>query len=207
MGQLVDTAGPQIRARVTQDSWSTLRAIGHGPESLWKAGPPHGISDLSTIRPGEMVEAAGHRTRGRVARASWSIPRSLGPKCESPGTAGQPHVSSNSGPRHAGQLVNTAGHKNRARYAGESWSNPWALGHRPEWPGIACRPPDHRTRARDIWDSWWTLRALGLNRELRERAGRNRVPSDTSASHPGQLVNPVLSQTWAESARDIWSNT
>ena len=36
-GQLVDTAGSLIQARIIQDSWGTPRDFGHGPESTGTA--------------------------------------------------------------------------------------------------------------------------------------------------------------------------
>ena len=67
---LFDIAGPQAQSRVTQDSWLTPQAFGHGAETPWIAGRHHGPLDRSAIRPGELVKTEGSQTWALVARES-----------------------------------------------------------------------------------------------------------------------------------------
>ena len=172
------------------EGWSTPRDIAPEHDSPRGDGRSCGASDKGPSGPGQLVNPAFPRTQVRVTRDSWSTPRVFKQWPETRGTAGQHRGPLDPSSIRRGELVKSICPRTQARVARDSLSTPG--------------PSDPGPRR---MDSWWTPRALGLNRELRERAGRNRVPSDTSASHPGQLVNPVLSQTWAESARDIWSNT
>ena len=72
--QLVETVGPQTRARFPGESWSTLRDLGPRPESPGTAGPHRGPSDSTASRPGQLVNTEGLRTRAPVARDKWSTP-------------------------------------------------------------------------------------------------------------------------------------
>ena len=62
-GKLFDTVGHQAQSPVTQDNWSTLWALGHGPELPRSAGIPSGLSDTNVIRPRELGETVGNRTQ------------------------------------------------------------------------------------------------------------------------------------------------
>ena len=87
--QLVETVGPQTRARFPGESWSTLRDLGPRPESPGTAGPHRGPSDSTASRPGQLVNTEGLRTRAPVARDKWSTPWVPGPGPESRVTAGR----------------------------------------------------------------------------------------------------------------------
>ena len=67
-GELVDSAGHGAGARVTQESWSTLRAIGFERDSPRRAGRNRRPSDTSASPPGQLVDPSGPRTRARVTR-------------------------------------------------------------------------------------------------------------------------------------------
>ena len=71
-GKLFDTVGHQAQSPVTQDNWSTLWALGHGPESPPSAGLPSEQSDPSVIRLRELGETAGNRTQAGDTRDSWA---------------------------------------------------------------------------------------------------------------------------------------
>ena len=86
-GQLVNTAGPRVRARVARGIRSTPRDIRHGRESPGTAGRPW-PSDPNASRPEELVHTAGPKAWAGVAQDSWSTPSALGPEPHSPGTAG-----------------------------------------------------------------------------------------------------------------------
>ena len=61
LGQLIDTEGPLVWARVTRDSRSH-----------------HGKSDTGPSHPGELVDSAGTGTRAQVALDIWWTTRALG---------------------------------------------------------------------------------------------------------------------------------
>ena len=145
----------------------------------------------------------------------------LRPERESPSTADQPQGSSDTTPGHSGVLLDPAGNQTLARVPHDSWSTLRDLGHGPELSWTAGRIHGLRTRvqvAQDSWstppsvrlarvarDIWLNTRALGHGRESAGRAGPPCGPSDTGASHPGQLVDPTGSKTLARVARDICS--
>ena len=91
LGQLFDPAGPQTWARVTQESWSTPLALGHGHELPGGTGRHRGPSDSSASRLGYLVDSMGPQTFSRV-----------------PGTAGRPHKSSDTSASGPGLLIDPA---------------------------------------------------------------------------------------------------
>ena len=93
--QEFDPTAPRARSRVTQESWSTPRAVGHGPKSPGTVGPPrepseedpsHLVELVNRTRPsdpgpsclGQLVDPRGPRTQQRDTRDSWSTPWALG---------------------------------------------------------------------------------------------------------------------------------
>ena len=84
--------------------------------------------------------------------------------------------------------MNPAVHRARPRGARDSWST---AGPR-TWAGVT-------------WDSWSTPRALGLNRESRETAGRPRGLSDTDPRPSELLVNPARPRVQSPVAQERWS--
>ena len=196
-GQLVDPTGPWARARVAQETWSTMWALRPGPDSPNILGGPRGHSDTSERRLGLLVEPTGNRTQSRVTRDSWSNPRVFGHGPESPWMPGLHRGPSEQGPTRL-----------------DSWSKLRALRPKHEWPRRAVRArrpseparinpgelidttgPRPRARVpRDSWsttDAWSTQLALGLKHEWPVRAGRPRWPFETGASHLGELVDPT----------------
>ena len=111
------------------------------------------------------------------------MPRALGHGLESPGKAGRHRGPSGQVPSLPGQLVDTSGPREKAQVSRDSWSIPRGLGYSPELPGRAGQNREPSTLT-----EW-----LGT-------AGRPHSPSDTSMSHPGQLVDPAGYQTWARVA-------
>ena len=125
-GQLVNPAGPRAwaRARVDWDSWMSLPALGHGPESPRAAGRHGGHSATGPCHLGQLVDPAGPGTCARVPRDCWSTPRDLRPRPESRGQAGRSRRSS---------------HTTWRRVARDSWMTLRALGHRTESPWTGGR--------------------------------------------------------------------
>ena len=119
------------------------------------------------------------------------------------------------------QLVNTTCPRTLARVNRDMWSNTQAFGPSPSlWS--ACRPrgtsdqitsrpgqmvqaAGHRTRARIIWDSWWTPQELEQMHESSGTAGRPRRTAGPGLSRPGQLVDPTGIKTCSRIARETWS--
>ena len=91
---VVEPAGHRSLARVLQDSWSTLQAIGPKPDC-----------------PGELVNPVDPRNRARVAKECWSTPRPLGPEREAPGRVGLTCGSSDPSPSRTGRLVDPVEHR------------------------------------------------------------------------------------------------
>ena len=158
-GQLVNTASPGTRARVTWDSLSTLRAIGPEPESPGKAGLPHGPSDLSASCPVQLVDIAGLRH---------------GP--ETPGRAVRHRRHWNTAPEPTRHVVEPAGYRSRARVLWDSWSTVQAIGPKPDCPGELVKPAGPRTRARVAKECLSTPRAFGPACEWPGSACRPRGP-------------------------------
>ena len=52
---------------------------------------------------------------------------------------------------------------------------------------------------------WSNPRGIGAGRETSETAGQHRGPSDTSPSHPGELIDPAGPRTCSRVARESWS--
>ena len=127
LGQLVDHAGLQTRARVHLDSWSTRRALGRGPESPGTACRQRMPVDPGPSPPGQVGDPVGPQTQAQVPWESWLIPRAFRPRPESPGTFGRNRGPSESGRSRPGQLVNPAGPRARARGAREAWTTPQCL--------------------------------------------------------------------------------
>ena len=71
LGHLVEPPGPQAWARVSRDSWWTLRTIGPGPEWPRTAGRHRGTSGMGPSLPD-----------------TWPTPRAIGSGRKSPRTAG-----------------------------------------------------------------------------------------------------------------------
>ena len=63
-------------------------------------------------------------------------------------------------------------------------------------PGELVNTTGTKTRARIKPESWSTPRAHVHGPKSPGRAGRHCGPSDTSASYPGQLVDPTCPGTW-----------
>ena len=84
--------------------------------------------------------------------------------------------------------MNPAVHRARPRGARDSWSTAGPS----TWAGVT-------------WDSWSTPRALGLNRESRETAGRPRGLSDTDPRPSELLVNPARPRVQSPVAQERWS--
>ena len=146
-GELVDPAVPRTRdestriagryhgsstlARVSQDSWSKKRAIGHGTDSPRTAGRPRGISGTGPSHLGVLVDSAGHRperelpgmlintagprTLARVAPFRRSTPRGLGHEDQSSGTAGGHLRPLDTDTSRLGQMFDPTGHGTRTR--------------------------------------------------------------------------------------------
>ena len=159
-GQLVAPAGPRALARVTQDSWSNPRALGHERDSPGSAGQPRGPSDpgssaldsRTTPRalgpgpwsPGTAGRTSLVRTWPRDAQECLSTKRALGHGAESPGTAVR-----HPGPRARSESPGRAGRLNGPLFLGPS-----PLGQLINTAGL-------RTRGQVAWDSWPTSWALG----------------------------------------------
>ena len=184
------TEGPRTRTRVAWEIWSTLRALGHLPESPGSGDRPH-----------------DPLTRARDARDRWLTPGALGHMCESPGkavqhpgtrarfelpgTAGQPRGPSEPGLSHPGQLVDPASPREWARVPRECWSTPKFLGTRLEFPGQLVKPVGPQKPAQFTRKSWWTPRAIVPGPELPGSAGRPCGPSVPGLRLPGQLFDPA----------------
>ena len=179
-GQLVDWVGPQKKAQIMQDSWSTPRDLRPGPESHGTADRTCGHSDPGPRRPGQLVNHPVPRTQARVAQKSWSSPRAIGAGPEWSGTAGRLRGPLGTSPSRPGDLVDTVGTRTLAQFNR----------HRINLAGT-------RTLARVTRDCWSTPRAFGPKRESPGTAGRPRRSLDPSASVPGQLVDPEGVQTKA----------
>ena len=159
-GELVNPAGHWALARIALDSWSNLRALGHGPESPGTAGiPPDprtqarvardscltpGPSGTVLSHPGPLVNTACHQTRR-----------------DSPRRAGKNHRPSDTGPSGTGQLVDPAEPLTQVQVTWDCWSTPGALGHKRECPGAAGRPLGTRRWAGVARDNLSALQALG----------------------------------------------
>ena len=123
----------------------------------------------------------------RVSRDTWLTPWDLGNGPESRDIwsttwAQEPGLSP------PGQLVNPAVHRERARGSRDSCST---VGPR-TWSGVT-------------WDSWSTPRALGLNSESLETAGRPRWLSDMHPRPSELLVNTTQPRVQSPVAQDRWS--
>ena len=70
LGELVDTTGLRTRDRVAWNTWTTPRALWHGPEWPRRPGRPDGHSDSGPIYQRHRIDLAGNRTQARVARDS-----------------------------------------------------------------------------------------------------------------------------------------
>ena len=108
-GELVDTAGPQTRARVPQETRSPGQDIGPGPESPGAAGRHRRSMGMGLSRPGTLVNTSCHRTWARVARESWSTTWAVRHVPETPRGAGRPSGPSDPSACCPGLLVNPAG--------------------------------------------------------------------------------------------------
>ena len=182
----------------------TLRGIGHVPDTPWRSARPCGPWDLGQCRTGHRVDPTGRRTRGRSpgtpgrthvpsdtgpsAWDSWSNTRTFGFGPESTRTAGRPGGPSETGPSPPGQPVDTACPWTRARVPRDRWATLWDL-----------------SRARVPWKSWLIPRAFRPRPESPRTFGRNRGPSESGRSHPGQLVDPDGPRARARVTRDAWS--
>ena len=71
---MVDTVGPQTRARVTWENWWTSQYLGPEPESPGTAGRPHVPSEQGPSRQETLVDNAGTGSRAQVTRDIWSSP-------------------------------------------------------------------------------------------------------------------------------------
>ena len=185
-GQLVDTSGPQERARVPRYSWSNPRASGPGPKTPWTTGRTQGPVDPSARHPGKLFDTAGPRAQSQVTRNSWSTPRASDPGLsrpgelvvhgthpESPGGAGRPrgHSFSSVSGRASGQ---PRGLRTRARVAGDIWSIPWVIGLWPKSPRTAGAPHGPSDMSQCRLGCWSTP-----------------VPSDPSTRSPGKLFDTM----------------
>ena len=129
-------------------------------------------------------------TRARDTRECWLTLGALGHMRESPETA----------LRHPSP-------RTWVRVARDSLSTPQALGAGPSHGGQLVEPLGIRTRVQGAWgscltpgpsgtvrvakESWSTVRTIGPERNRPGRAGRTVLPSDPSASRPGELVDPA----------------
>ena len=114
-GQLIGPAGHRTRAQIAWESWSTPRALGHGPKWPGTAGRRHGPWDIGRKGPGYLVDPARPRAQldhntspqfwGRVTRDAKSTPWYDRPGPESPWKAGRPRGTSGTGPSPPAQLV------------------------------------------------------------------------------------------------------
>ena len=100
------------------------------------------------------------------------------------GTDGRHPGHSEPGPSPPRQLVNPAVHRARSQGAQDSWST---AGPR-TWAGVT-------------WHSWSTPRALGLNRNSCETAGRTRGLSDTDPRPSELQVNPARARVQTQLPR------
>ena len=119
----VVTEGIRTLARISPDSWSTTRYLGHRPEWPVTAGETHMPSDMGLSHPRHLVDTKGLWTQATVAQDRWSTPRAVGCNREWPGTAGPTHRPSKPSQSRPGHLV-----------------DPRGLGHGPESP---LRPVRH----------------------------------------------------------------
>ena len=109
-GEMFDTAGPQIQARV--------------------AGTVGGLrrdSEQGSSRPQVRFDTAAPWTWVRDFLDSWSTPQELGAEPMSPGIFGRSRATWDTGTCHPQQLVHSAGLRNRARVARDIWSTSWTL--------------------------------------------------------------------------------
>ena len=218
----MDPAGTRTQGRVATESWSTPRDFRPGPETPGTTGGPRLPSGLGLSPPGQLVDPAGPRTQARLAWDSWSTqrdigdgpkspgtggrPRDLGPERDLPGRAGRPLRPSDTGPIAMGQLVQLMEPRTIAQVVLEGWWKPRALGPGPETPRTAGRPRGPSGTAQVAQESWWTPRVIVPERNLPGRAGRSHGPLDSSASRPGQLIDPEGLLTRAPITWDSWTN-
>ena len=179
-GELVKPGGPRTIDRVMRDCWSTLRAIGHGPESPGTPCRHHGTSKHGPSHPGHVVDPAVQRVCARVPRDSWSTPQVIGPGPKSPGTAGQNRGPLHPSAGHPGGLVNNPSPRTQAG---------------PSRPGQLVDTAGPWARAGVTPESWSTLQAIGPERDSPRRSRRNRRSSDTGPSGQGQLVDTAGPRT------------
>ena len=174
--ELVDPAGPWVRARVTRDSCSTPRALGPEWESPGQAGQHRGNSDPGPRRPVQLVDNAGTWTLARVALVRWSTLRSLGPGPESPGTDGRPPGPMDTGPSRPGERI-----------------DPWAIGAGRDSPGQLVVTAGPRTQAGVVWESWSNPRKRGPGAKSPMTAGRTRGRLEQSPNHVLAAVGWTIS--------------
>ena len=189
--QLVDPAVPRTLVFVAQDSWSTLLALGHKPESPRRAGRPPGHSDTITRRPGQLVDPAESQSLTRVTRENSSILWALGEGHESPGTVVIYCGPTGTGPILPGQLVDTAGLRTQTRVTRDRCSTPGASDLGPSRPGILVATPGPCSLSQVSWERWSTTRNLGPGPRSPVTAGRPRGNwhKDLRVSHPGQVLD------------------
>ena len=186
---MVDTVCTRSHARAPRDSWSTLRDIGHGPESPGTAGRHRGPSEKGPSCARQLVKPACSRTRTRVNQG-----------------AGRPRWPSDSTASHPRLLVEPAGSQTRIRDHQNYWSTPRVLGYRPKLPrtdGLHNGPLDtgpshpgylvdnavHLTGVRVAWVSWSPHGTSGSG----PRCPGSLVecgPKVPGPSLPGPLVDP-----------------
>ena len=162
-GQLVDPAGSRARAHVAQEfssilldidqsvshpgCWSTLWALGPGPESPSSGGRGHGASATRTSHPGELVDTAGPPAHAQFLRDSWSTTQALGHGPELPGTDVQPHRPWEQSPSPPGVLVKPAGNQAWVQLARESRSTLRVSDPSLSRPGRLVTPEGPQTQA------------------------------------------------------------
>ena len=142
--QLVDTAGPWTRTRVTRERCSTPWALRPVPESARKTSP-----HLGPCSP------------ARAAPETWSNPRALGHWPDSPGPVCGPLKPLDTGPCGPGLLTDPVWPRTRARVPRDSLSTPQDLGPGPESHGTAGGPhkpsdlgpsrPGHLENPAGVW--------------------------------------------------------
>ena len=206
-----DLVEPRTRARVTQDCWSTLRALGPKHESQGKLVDPVGLqerarasgtafrarrpSEPNPSQPGQLVDPAGLRTEAPVPRDIWSTPRGLGNGPESPRTAVRPRGLSDIGPSRPGRLFDTPLRPTRAQVPRDSWSTLEDIRHRPESTGRFGRHRGPSGPARVARERLWNPRALGHGPDVPGTAVGPRGTSGTGPSRPVQMVDRRTSDT------------
>ena len=156
-GQLVDTSGPQERARVPRYSWSNPRASGPGPKTPWTTGRTQGPADPSSRHPGKLFDTAGPRAQSQVTRNSWSTPRASDPGLSRPGEL----VVHGTHPESPGGAGRTRGHSFSSVSCPGFWSTPRASNPGPSCRGHLVNPVGDRALAQVAQDRRCTSRALG----------------------------------------------